>query len=125
MPKYQVVERDDYGMSWAAVRYNNQSAQHYNSEAEGIKVAIDCVTDRNCNNALAREEKLNAIEAFMMRPDGVFLGVLDGKDWYLTYQKSIKLASGATAEKGDIVQDPKWYQLEGKTEIAVRIVPGT
>ena len=49
----------------------------------------------------------------MMLKEGCFLGVLDGQDWFLTDRHN------------KVVTDPKYYELEGKAEVAVRPVPGT
>lgn len=113
MPKFQVVEKGDFGTDWALVRYNDQALSRFDTEADAIKVAVDYITDRNCNNALAKAEKKNAIEAFMMTEKGCYLGILDGEDWYLTNRHN------------EVVKDAKYFELEGKTQVAVRPVPGT
>ncbi len=111
--KYQIVEKDGYGTDWAAVRYNAEALTRFDSEEEAEKVAIIYLTDINCKNALAKSEKLKSAEAFMMRKDGCFLGVLDGEDWYMKDRK------------GNSVTDRNYFELEGKTEVSVRVLPGT
>lgn len=109
---WQIVEKDDIGTDWAMVRYDNQAMSRFETSEEAVAVAIKYLNSRNCDNSLTKSEKRGAIEAFMMRPDGCFLGVLDGKDWYLTDRHD------------NIVTDKKYFELEGKTEVAVRPVPG-
>lgn len=124
MPRFQIVEKDDYGTDWTPVRYFDAALKRFATEEEALKVAKDYLTDRNANNALAAGEKEESAEAWMMLPEGVYLGVLDNKDWYMRYQKDVN-TKGITAKKGDIVADPKYYKLEGKTRVAVRTVPGS
>lgn len=111
--KFQVVEKDDFGTDWALVRYNDKALSRFDTETEATSVASAYITDRNCNNALAKAEKKNAIEVFMMTDKGCYLGVLDGEDWYLTDRHN------------NVVKDTKYFELEGKTQVAVRPVPGT
>lgn len=125
--KFQLVEKDDYGTDWAAIRYSDRGLdvlQRFDTEEDAIKIAKKYLTERNCDNALTKEEKLNSVEAFIMTKEGCFLGVLDGADWYLTYPKDI-VGKGGNHVKGDIVQDLKFFMLEGKTQVAVRPLPGT
>jgi hypothetical protein len=129
--KYQIVEKDDYGTDWTPVRYFDAALKRFETEEAAVKVAKDYLTDRNALNALAAGEKEESAEAFMMLPEGVYLGVLDGKDWYMRYQKDHVVRNKASgkmevvANKGDIVKDEKYYKLEGKTKVAVRPLPGT
>lgn len=111
--KYQIVEKDDYGTDWAMVRYSATAVARFDTEEEAMKVARDYLTDRNVNNSLTAAEKRNAVEAYMMDEKGCFLGVLDGKDWYLTDRHN------------EVVNKTTYYELEGKTQVAVRPVPGT
>lgn len=122
---YQVVEKGGYSVDWAAVRYDSKALTRFEKQEDALKVAKEYVTDVNCNNALAKDEKLGAAEVFMMVNDEVFLGVLDGKDWYLTYPKDMNVKGIITHHKGDRVKDRKFFTLEGKTEVAVRKLPGT
>ena len=124
MALWQVVEKDDFGTDWAAVRYHTAALNRFETEEQALKAARDYVTDRNCNNALTRDEKLSGAEAFIMTDNGCFLGVLDNEEWFLTYPKDIKTAK-VDVSKGDPVKDKSFYMLEGKTEVAVRKVPGT
>jgi len=119
MAKYRVVEKDDYGTDWHPVRYQAYAMERFDNEEDALKAAKDYLTDVNCNNALAKEEKKQGAEAFMMMKNatgeatGCFLGILDGEDWFLTDRK------------GQAVVDSNYYELEGKTEVDVRPVPGT
>jgi len=123
---FQVVEKDDFGTDWAPVRYNEKVLQRFETQEEAIKAASEYVTDRNCNNALAKEEKLNAIEVFMLTDEGCYLGDLDKEAWFLTYPKDIVDKQGNIKyAKGDNVKDVKFFMLEGKTQVAVRPLPGT
>jgi len=109
---WQVVEKDDFGTDWHQVRYEAYAMGHFESEVLANDAARKYLTHVNCNNSLAREEKRGAIEAFMLTKNGCFLGVLDGEDWYLTDRKK------------EVVTARSYYELEGKTEVAVREVRG-
>lgn len=128
-PKFQVVEKTDFGTAWQQVRYEAYAIERFDIEKKALDAAKQYLTDVNCNNALAKEEKLNAAEAFMMTDKGCLLGVLDREDWYMTYPKDIsKKVNGemqVVYQKGAPVKDAKYFMLEGKTEVAVRQVPGT
>ncbi len=128
--RWQVVEKEAIGVDWSQVRYQAYALEHFNTKEKAEAAATRYLTDINCNNPLAADEKQAAAEAFMMRDDGCFLGVLDGKDWYICYPKDIvgKNSSGEYAtlhKKGEKIQDRSYFQLEGKSEVTVRIVPGT
>ncbi len=129
--KFQVVEKDDYGTDWALVRDDKRNtADRFETKEEATKAATVYITGLNCDNALTHIEKRGAIEAFMMTDGGCFLGVLDKKDWYLTYPKDImgKDEDGKPVvvhEKHTAVVEAKYFELEGKTQVAVRPVPGT
>ncbi len=130
MAKFQVVEKDDFGTDWAAVRYNSAAMNRYDTEEEAVEAAKKYLTELNCNNALTKDEKQAASEAFMMLDDGCFLGTLDGEEWYLTYPKDIlgKTADGSKGvvhEKGDKVTEDNYFELEGKAQVMVRTLPGT
>jgi len=126
---WQVIEKDDYGTDWHQARYNDRVIQRFATEQEAINAAKMYLTELNCDNPLTKEEKKAAAEAFMMIDGCVFLGILDDNDWYLTYPKDIsRRISGemrVVHQKGDIVKEANYYELEGKTQIAVRPVPGT
>lgn len=126
---FQVVEKDDFGTDWHQVRYNAYAMERFDTKEKAVEAATRYLTDVNCNNSLAAGEKMTGAEAFMMKDDGCFMGVLDGKDWYITYPKDIvKLIDGKSTvihAKGDPVKDEKYYELEGKIQVAVRPVPGT
>jgi len=109
---FQVVEKDDYGTDWALVRYNEQALERFDSEEEALKTAFDYITDRNCNNVLTKAEKRGATECFMMTKEGCFLGILDNDPWYML-------------DRNERSVDEKYYELEGKTQVAIRPVPGT
>ncbi len=127
---YQVVEKEDYAVDWAPVRYNERALTRFETKEEAVKASIDYITDRNCNNPLTPAEKLTQFECFMQTAQGIFLGNLDGKPWYLTYPKDI-VGKNAVGEvftkhaKGEPIKDTKFFLLEGKAEVAVRILPGT
>lgn len=113
MSKFQVVEKGDFGTDWALVRDDRRNAaDRFNTEEEAYAAAEQYLTDLNCNNALTKAEKRGAIEAFMLTDEGCFLGVLDGEKWYMT-------------DRHDKPVDEKYFELEGKTQVAVRPVPGT
>lgn len=85
---WQVVEKEDFGTDWHQVRYNAYALKRFDDHNEALDAASKYLTEVNCDNALAKAEKRQAFEAFMAIPDkGYFLGVLDGKDWYLNCQK--------------------------------------
>ena len=60
----------------------------------------------------------------MMTKKGIYLGILDGKMWYLTYPRD-GVSGEVSFNKGDNIMDRKWYELEGKAEVDVRVLPGT
>lgn len=123
---WQVVEKDGYGTDWAPVRYTDRALMKFASKDDAMKAATDYLNGRNCDNALTADEKRANIEAFMMTENGCFLGILDGKQWYLTYQKDIRdRKTNEVYAKGSPVKDMKYFELEGKTEVMVRQAPGT
>ena len=126
MARWQVVEKEAFGTDWQPVRYYDRALTRFETEELAVAAAVDYVTERNCNNPLTKEAKLDAVEVFMMTKKGAFLGNLDKEPWYLTYPKDIKdKQADVVHAKGDIVQDSKFFALEGKTEVAVRPLPGT
>ena len=131
MARWQVVEKDDYGTDWHIVRYDVASLARFKTPKEAIDAAKLYLTSLNCDNVLTADEKRNSLEAFMQTANGIYLGVLDQKNWFLTYPKDMVGKNKESGEretlhtKGEIIEDPKYYELEGKTEVAVRIVPGT
>jgi hypothetical protein len=123
---YQVVEKESFGTDWQLVRYYDRALARFDTEEKALQAAKDYITDRNCNNPLTKESKLDAVELFMMSKEGVFLGNLDGKPWYLTYPKDMKDKSGEVKHaKGDIVHEKTFPGLENKTEVMVRTLPGS
>lgn len=131
---WQIIEKGDFGVDWAQVRFSGKQSHligtKLESEEVAVKAAVDYITDLNCDNALTPDEKLNNLECFMVTAHGVYLGVLDGDPWYMKYPKDIvgKLEDGSTGvlhHKGETVQDKSFFLLEGKTEVAVRKIPGT
>ena len=126
MPKYQVVEKSGFAIDWAPVRYHAESLRHFDNEEDAVQAAKDYLTETNCNNALTKDEKQASCEAFMMHDDKCLLGVLEGADWYMTYPKDIVAKGGGVQhQKGDPVVDRTWFELDGKAEVSVRVVPGT
>lgn len=113
MSKWQVVEKEDLATDWHIARYNDRVIQRFDDENKAINAAKEYLTSVNCDNSLTRDEKRGSVEAFMMTKQGCYLGVLDGEDWYML-DKNKKP-----------VMDKKYYELHGKTEVAVRVVPGT
>ena len=114
MSMWQVVEKTDYGTDWHLVKYDLDTLDRLRSKEEGVEAAKKYLTKINCDNALTKEEKRNGIEAFMMLDGKVFLGVLDGSQWYLTDKKT-----------KEVITSQKHFELEGKTQIDVREVRGT
>lgn len=110
--RWQIVEKDDFGTDWSLVRYDDRAVMAFDDNASALKSARHYITNRNCNNALTKEEKRAAVECWMKTSTGIFLGELDGKDWYLLDRE------------GKHVNE-KYYELQGKTQVAVREVPGS
>lgn len=107
--KWQVMEKSDIGTDWSLVRYDDSSTKIFSNKEEAIHAAKNYITKLNCDNALTRDEKRNAAEAFMLLDGKVFLGVLDNKDWYLTDHKT-----------GKPIVDKNHYELQGKVEVDVK-----
>lgn len=136
-PKWQVVEKTDFGTDWQLVRYDTYAMARFDTENEAIKAARTYLTHVNCDNSLTKDEKRSGSEAFMMlKKEGdedvqeCFLGHLDGVDWYMDYRQNVsgKLPDGSKGivhAKGERVSDGSYFELEGKTQVAVRPVPGT
>jgi hypothetical protein len=130
MKSWQVVEKESNGVDWAQVRYNAYALGPFDTPEEAKIAAKKYLTDLNCENALAAAEKQASAEAYMDTEDGIFLGVLNGKDWYMTYPKEVrgKDPDGKVKilhQKGETVKDRSYYEIEGKTEVSVRKLPGT
>lgn len=128
--RFQVVEKESYATDWAIVRYNDMAMMKFDTEQEAIDAARRYITERNCDNPLAADEKLKNAECFMIDDVGVYLGQLDGNTWYMKYPKDGPVDKNSADgdlkyRKGDVVQDKTWFELEGKAEIKVRPVPGT
>ena len=122
---WQVVEKQGI-YEWSMVRYYDKALSRFPTEEAATKAAHDYLTERNCNNALTKEEKLGSFEVFMDTPEGIFLGNLDGKPWYLKHPKDINDEKKQVfVSKGDVVKDKKFFLLNSKTEVAVRVLPGT
>lgn len=126
MSKWQIIEKDDFGTDWHPVRYEDRAIARFDNKADAEAEARQYLTSNNCNNALTKDEKLNNVEMFMLDDQGVYLGELDGESWYMTYPKDIKDKKGDVEfTKGEIIQNKKFFLLEGKTEVSVRTIPGT
>lgn len=124
--KYQVVEKEAFGTDWAPARFGDLAVMKYDNASEANKAARQYVTNLNVDNALTAASKLEGLEAYFLDSTGIFLGVLDGKDWYLQYPKDVQDRNDRTKiafRKDDFVQDKTYYILEGKREVAVREVP--
>lgn len=129
-PKWQIVEKDDYGTDWAAVRYEDRAIARFDTKTAAEEETRNYLTKNNCINALTKDEKLNNFEMFFIDDKGVYLGELDGEPWYLTHPKDVmgKVDGEMTVKytKGAIVQDRQAdHRLETKTEVKVRTIPGT
>jgi len=126
---YQVVEKGSIATDWGLVRYNEKALARFENQADAIKAATEYLTDKNCNNALTADEKALHFEYYMLTEQGAFLGILDGKPWFLTYPKDIvgkKDGEVVTLHaKGEPVKDPEFQMLEDKTVVAVRVLPGS
>ena len=129
---YQVVEKSDMDTDWAIVRYFDRAMVRFDSADDATDEAVKYITDRNCNNALTADEKRANIECFMSTEDGIFLGILDGKPWYMTYPKDVydrkikdESCNPLRYAKGSNIKDEKWFELESKTQVAIRPIPGT
>ena len=128
---WHVVEKDDYGTDWHQVRDDVYAMERLDTQEDAVEAAKKYLTLVNCNNALTKEEKRSGMEAYMfIENEGCFLGILDGEEWFLDYRQNVtgKLEDGTKGvihEKGDIVMEPPHFELEGKTEVAVREVRGT
>lgn len=127
MKKYQVVEKDAFGTDWAPARFGDLAVMKYDTPEEANKSAKQYVTSLNVENALTADSKLEGLEAYMVDDNGVYLGFLDGKDWYMQYPKDVPSRTDKTKiafKKGEVVKDNMYYLLEGKREVKVREVPG-
>jgi hypothetical protein len=125
---WQVVEKEAFGVDWAPARFGDLAVMRFATKEEAEKAARRYVTELNVENALTAASKLDGAEAFLVDDTGIFLGVLDGKDWYLTYPKDEpnKEQKGEILhKKGEIIKDKNFFQLDGKMEVAVRVLPGT
>lgn len=124
---YQVVEKG-MGVDWSLVRYAANALDKIRSKDEASKVAKAYLTNRNFNNVLTVDEKFRNLEAFMMTEDGLLLGVLDGKDQYMTYPKDVygrnEQKTQVIHQKGEKILDRTYYQLQSMTEVSVKEVPG-
>jgi len=125
MARWHVVEKDGFGTDWHQIRYNNGAMKRFDTKEEALKAAKEYLTEINCNNALTKEEKQGGSEAYMMLDDGAFLGVLDGINWYMKYPKDVVRKSEVIHQKNSNVKDSKWFELDGKTEVTVKEMPGT
>lgn len=111
--RYQVVEKESFATDWALVRDDTgRASRSFDDYDLAWSAARDYITDRNCNNALAKAEKRAAFECFIKTEKGIFLGILDGEEWYLLDRY------------GNHV-DEKYFELELKSQVMVRPVPGT
>ena len=120
MSKFQVVEKEDFGTDWHQVRYEAYAMGRFDTEQEALDAAKKYLTHVNCANALTQDEVKRAAEAFMMvksadnkDEEECFMGVLDGKEWFMTDRHK------------KVVTKRNYFELEGKTEVAVREVRGT
>lgn len=122
---YQVVEKDG-SSDWSLVRYYDKALTRFETEEAALKAAIDYLSNCNCNNSLTADEKLASAEAFMMTEKGALLGILDGKEWYMQYPKDGPTKEGSVSyKKGENVTDLRYYGLQGKSQVAVRTLPGS
>ena len=123
---YQIVEKDDFGTDWQPVRYEAYAIGRFDTEEAAFDIAVKYLNSINVDNVFTAEEKARNFEAYMVTPEGIFLGVLDGKKWYLKYPKDTKdRKTGEITPKGGVVKDEKYFELQGKTHVAVMPVRGT
>lgn len=142
--RWQVIEKS-VGSDWSLVRNDREVLDRFNTEESAKAAAIKYINGRNCENALTKDEKKYNFECYMQMNGAIFLGVLDGEEWYLTYPKDVRnknvrtndriLVNGKDDDdnivhsKGDRVTNPKdsavSWALENKDEVSVRPVPGT
>ena len=126
--KWQIVEREGITSGWSVPR-TPKTVEQFDSEEKALKIAREYVTEVNVDNALAAEEKEPAAEVFLKDATGIYLGDLDGSPWYMRHKKdTYKEVDGEKVivhKVGEVVQDPGYWELEKKGEVAVRQVPGT
>ena len=124
---WQIVEKEDIGTDWHLVRYPEKYIKKYESKEDALQSALNYLTDINCDNALAAAEKRSSVEAFMETDEGILLGKLDGKMWYLTYQKDTPDPEDKSVihAKGENIHDKTYFELRDKIEVSVRPIPGT
>lgn len=127
--KWEVVEKGNFGLAWSPIRYGAYSVPQFTTKEEALKVAQEFLTKNNCDNPLTKDEKFSNARYYMMTDTGCYLGILDGVDWYATYPKEITSNKDGVLKvihnKGDVIKDQKWYELENKSVVTVREVPGT
>jgi len=138
--RWQVIEKS-VGSDWSLVRNDREVLDRFDSKESATAAAIKYITSRNCDNALTKSEKLHSVECFMKMNDAIFLGILDGEEWYMTHPKDIRNKNVKTNDrvivdnkdeddtivhvKGERVKESNFFLLEGKDEVSVRPVPGT
>jgi hypothetical protein len=110
--RFQVVEKD-VGSDWHQVRYQDFAIKQFESAESALEAAKKYLTEVNVNNALAKTEKQASAEYFMVTEAGVMLGTLDGAEWFMKDRH------------GKVVTDKNYFELEGKSEVAVKPIPGT
>ena len=123
---YQIVEKGGFGMDWSLVRYEADVLSRIETSEAANDIAKRYLTKRNFSNALTTDEKFRNLEAYQVTDDGMYLGVLDGKDQYLTYPKDIYARENGemkqTHSKGDKIFDRNYFQLQSMLEVSVREV---
>lgn len=118
MAFYQIVEKDDFGTDWHAVRYDNAAIKRYATEEEALEDAKKYVHKIN-DSVLCSSDRQSGAEAFLTVKEGFFLGFKDSKkgapqeDWLMVDGRK------------NVVTNRKYPDLEGKTEVTVRPIPGT
>ena len=127
MPNYQIVERDSPSADWKLAQILNASTR-FETKDEAIEAAKDYITKTNMNNPITAGEKEKTSSLFMIDKIGCFLGNLDGADYYMKYKKDERNQQDRTKVlhgEGEIVKDTTYFELERKSEVSVREVPGT
>lgn len=110
---FQIVEKDDFGTDWHLIRYDDASVKRFNTEAEANDAAKKYINKAN-DTSLCALDRQSGSECFMATEKGFFLGFQDnGEDWYMIDGKK------------NITKDRHYHELEGKTEVKVRLIPGT
>lgn len=117
MPKYQIVEKDDFGTDWHVVRYSDASIKRFETEEDAVAAAKEYVHKTN-DSSLCSSDRQSGAECFMQVKEGFFLGFKDAK-------KGAPREDWLAMDGRKNVLTKRSQELEGKTEVKVRPIPGT